>query len=236
VTLRGQDGTIGTLIAGDSPGFRRLFARLDGDDAVYDLRLALFDLAADPDQWIDRGRLQLDRAKITRVQGPDWTLVNGEGGWALADQDRGEPNVGPKVGLNHDAVDDLLTSLSALGYSGVLGTEPKPEYGLDAPVATLEVTLAGGEPRTYRIGAIEAGDGGAATEGEEGAASARDYALSVSGDPYIYRLAAFEVEGVLDADRDGLLDRAAADEPPGDAGTAGDTGAAGEAGAEQPEH
>ena len=55
ITLRGDDGELVTLIVGDSPGFRRLFARVAGEDAVYDLRLALTDLSADSDGWIDRG-------------------------------------------------------------------------------------------------------------------------------------------------------------------------------------
>ena len=48
-------------------------------------------------------------------------------------------------------MDDLLGSLTSLGYSGVLGTDAKPEYGLDTPAATFDIGLADGATRSYRI-------------------------------------------------------------------------------------
>ncbi len=174
LTLRGGDGELATLIVGDSPGFRRVFARVAGEDAVYDLRLALFDLSANNDDWLDRGRLQLDREKVQRISGADWTLIRGEDGWQLE---------GSEQSPDADAVDDLLSSLTSLGYSGVLGTDAKPEYGLDAPAATFAIGLADGSHRSYRIGALADSD---------------DYVLKLDDDPYFFRLAAFELSGLLE--------------------------------------
>ena len=184
ITLRGDDGELVTLIVGDSPGFRRLFARVAGEDAVYDLRLALTDLSADSDDWIDRGRLQLDRGKVQRVSGADWILIRGDDGWQL--QDSGQPP-------DADAVDDLLGSLTSLGYSGVLGTDAKPEYGLDTPAATFDIGLADGATRSYRVGALADSD---------------DYVLKSDEDPYFYRLANFELSGLLDMTAATLLGEA----------------------------
>ena len=174
LTLRGGDGELATLIVGDSPGFRRVFARVGGADAVYDLRLALFDLSANNDDWLDRGRLQLDREKVQRLSSADWTLIRGEDGWQLG---------GNEQSPDADAVDDLLGSLTSLGYSGVLGTDAKPEYGLDAPAATFAIGLADGTGRRYRIGALADSD---------------NYVLKLDDDPYFYRLAAFELGGLLE--------------------------------------
>ena len=174
LTLRGGDDELATLIVGDSPGFRRVFARVAGEDAVYDLRLALFDLSANNDDWLDRGRLQLDREKIQRIAGADWTLMRGEDGWQLE---------GSAESPDADAVDDLLSSLTSLGYSGVLGTDAKSEYGLDTPAATFAIGLADGTGRRYRIGALADSD---------------DYVLKLDDDPYFYRLAAFELSGLLE--------------------------------------
>ncbi|MGD8207344.1 MAG: DUF4340 domain-containing protein [Thiohalocapsa sp.] len=183
LTLRAGDDDIGTLILGDSPGFRRLFARVDGEEAIYDLRLALFDLSAAPDDWIDRGRLQLEQDRIRRVAGPDWTLSNGDDGWTLEGSDEAP---------DADAVGDLLSSLSSLGYRGVLGAEERPEYGLDSPAASLAIELDDGEKRTYRIAPL---------------ADESDYVLKREDDPYYYRLARFDVEGLLDLTADRLLGR-----------------------------
>ncbi len=183
VTLRGDDGELVTLIVGDSPGFRRLFARVAGEDAVYDLRLALTDLSADSDDWIDRGRLQLDRGKVQRVAGADWILIRGDDGWQLQDSDQ-SPDT--------DAVDDLLGSLTSLGYSGVLGTDAKPGIGLDTPAATFAIGLADGATRSYRVGAL---------------ADTDDYVLKVGRRPF-YRLADFELSGLLDMTAATLLGEA----------------------------
>jgi hypothetical protein len=181
VTLLGDDGELATLITGDSPGFRRLFARAAGEDAIYDLRLSLPELSADSDDWLDRGRLQLDREKVQRISGADWTLLRGEDGWQIE---------GIEQSPDADAVGDLLSSLTSLGYSGVLGTDAKPEYGLETPAATFEVGLEGGGSRHYRIGALADSD---------------DYVLKLDDDPYFYRLAAFELDGLLELTSEKLL-------------------------------
>ena len=54
LTLEGGNGTLATLYLGDSPGFRRLFVRADGDDAVYEAQIGLFDAPDKPDAWSDR--------------------------------------------------------------------------------------------------------------------------------------------------------------------------------------
>ena len=181
VTLLGDDGELATLITGDSPGFRRLFARAAGEDAIYDLRLSLPELSADSDDWLDRGRLQLDREKVQRISGADWTLLRGEDGWQIE---------GIEQSPDADAVGGLLSSLTSLGYSGVLGTDAKPEYGLATPAATFEVGLEGGGSRHYRIGALADSD---------------DYVLKLDDDPYFYRLAAFELDGLLELTSEKLL-------------------------------
>jgi hypothetical protein len=179
--LRGEGGDLATLMVGDSPGFRRLFARLAGDDAVYDLRLALFDLSVSPDDWLERGRLQLERSDIVRVAGADWILAKRDDGWRLEGDDQ-LPDAA--------AVDALLSSVASLGYRGVLGTDEKPEYGLATPLLMLEVDRADGSRRTYRIGRI---------------ADSEDYALKPDDDRYYYRLAAFDLEGLLEQSAATLL-------------------------------
>jgi hypothetical protein len=179
--LRGEGGDLATLMVGDSPGFRRVFARLAGDDAVYDLRLALFDLSVSPDDWLERGRLQLERSDIVRVAGADWILAKRDDGWRLEGDDQ-LPDAA--------AVDALLSSVASLGYRGVLGTDEKPEYGLATPLLMLEVDRADGSRRTYRIGRI---------------ADSEDYALKPDDDRYYYRLAAFDLEGLLEQSAATLL-------------------------------
>ena len=191
-----------TLIVGDSPGFRRLFARVDGEDAVYDLRLALFDLSAQADDWIDRGQLQIDRGKISRIAaaGPDgaaeggWALVRGEEGWSLEGSDEA---------VDAAAADALADAVASVGYTGVLAPDADADYDLDNPARVLTITHEG-QTHHYRLAPI--GDSG-------------DYALKRDGDAYLYRIGAFEAETLVGTDRAKLLGQQAP--PPVDAGDAG---------------
>jgi hypothetical protein len=181
LTLHGQKGDIATLLVGESPGFRRVFARLKGEPAVYDVRLALFDLSASSDDWIDHTRLRLDRAGIKRISGGDWALVHGDNSWSLDGSDQH---------VDTQAVDDLLSRLAGLSYRGVLGTEDRPEHNLDKPVLALDIDLANGDKRSYRIAKIK---------------DSEDYVLKEASSPYFYRLAAFDLDGLLDLSKDKLL-------------------------------
>ena len=195
-------GDAATLIIGDSPGFRRLFARVDGEDAVYDLRLALFDLSAQADDWIDRGQLQIDRGKISRIAaaGPDggaeggWALVRGEEGWSLE---------GSEEAVDTAAADALADAVASVGYTGVLAPDADADYDLDNPARVLTITNEG-QTRHYRLAPI--GDSG-------------DYALKRDGDAYVYRIGAFEAETLVGTDRAKLLGQQAP--PPVDAGDDG---------------
>ncbi|MBK1629701.1 hypothetical protein CKO31_02890 [Thiohalocapsa halophila] len=209
LTLRG-DGGEAVLFLGDSPGFRRIFARAEGEDAIYDLRLALFDLGATPDDWIDRGRLQFDRGEITRVGTEDWALVRGEDGWSLAGSD---------AELDTAAVDGLVNAVAAVGYTGVLRPDSDLSYDLDDPARVLTIEHDG-KTRRYRLAPI---------------ADSEDYVLKRDAEPYVYRLSAFDAETLLETDRarllgerpdDGASDGEADAEPPATTESAADPGPA----------
>jgi hypothetical protein len=72
----------------------------------------------------------------------------------------------------------------------VLGTEDRPEHNLDKPVLALDIDLANGDKRSYRIAKIK---------------DSEDYVLKEASSPYFYRLAAFDLDGLLDLSKDKLL-------------------------------
>ncbi len=184
LTLRGG-GDEATLMIGDSPGFRRLFARVDGEEAVYDLRLGLFDLAADADRWIDRGRLQFDRGEIERIgvsgaEDGDWALVRAENGWSLETTD--DP-------IDQTLAESLVNAVATVGYSGLLVEDDGATFDLDAPERML-VIARGDQERRYRLAPI---------------AESEDYALRRDGEPHVYRIGPFDAEMLLTPSREELL-------------------------------
>jgi hypothetical protein len=181
VTLESGDKPVATLILGDSPGFRRTFARPAGEAVVYDLDLPLFEVSNRRDDWLARDNLRIAQETIERVSSGDWNLVKADGNWRLEGSDQAPDEA---------AVTGLLSRLANLGYRGILGSEDKPEYNQSAPMREILVGLAGGTERQYRISQAQ---------------DSQDFVLKASDRPWYYKLSEFDLEGLKDLSRDTLL-------------------------------
>lgn len=181
VTLEAGDNPVATLILGDSPGFRRTFARPAGEGVVYDLELPLFDVSERRDDWLARDNLRLERETIERISSDDWTLVKSDGHWRLEGSDQGP---------DEQAVKRLLSGLAGLSYRGVLGGEDKPEYNQSSPRLEITLGLAGGTERRYRVSQPK---------------DSQDLVLKASDRPWYYKLSESDLEGLKDVSRDKLL-------------------------------
>jgi hypothetical protein len=204
VTLEGGDKPVATLLLGDSPGFKRQFARPAGEAAVYDLDLALFEVSNRRDDWLARDSLRVDQEQIVGIAAPDWRLVKADDAWTLE---------GSEAKPDPAAVINLLGRIGSLGYRGVLGTEDKPEYDQATPVVDLSLTLKDGGTREYRISK---------------ARDSQDYVLKSGDRPWYFKLSEFDLEGILGVDRAKLLGAAAQPEAAGQSGSADAPAAAGE--------
>lgn len=181
LTLETKDGKTATLILGETPSFRHLFGRTAGDQAVYDLPLALADVSNRRDDWTQKDLLTIDQEKLQSIQGKDWTLTKTDAGWRLKDSQ--EP-------LSEDAAQKLVTTLAGLRYRGVLGIKDDPAYQQDTPLLELGLALADGSTRTYRLSKAK---------------DSEDYVLKSSAQPYYFKLSKYDLEGVLDVDRSTLI-------------------------------
>ncbi len=181
LTLEGKDGPLATLLIGDSPGFRRLFARPVEDPAVYDLNLALSDFSDRRDDWLDPGLLRLEQDRIARIAGKDWTLIKDPDGWRLE---------GSEQKVDQTAANELAMRLANLSYRGVLGTEDNPAYRQQDPKLVLSLGLTDGTSRAYRISQAENSD---------------DFVLKDAERPYFFKLSKFDLEGLLELDPAKLL-------------------------------
>ena len=199
VVLESGGKPVATLLLGDSPGPRRQFARPAGDSAVYDLDLALYDLGNRPDDWLAKDGLRVDQESIEGVAAKDWELIKDKDSWRFAGADAGKAP-------DSAAVINLLGRIGNLGYRGVLGTQDKPEFNQSAPAIELRLKLKNGDTRTYRI-----------SKPKEG----QDYVLKSSDRPWYFKVADFDLEGVIDQDKAKLsgekAEPAAKGVPPGGA-------------------
>lgn len=86
LVLKQGDKLLHTLYLGDSPAFRQLYVRTDGDEAIYKAALNRFELSVEESAWLDKQVLRLP--VVERIsqgdnslsrQGDNWQLsLNGE--------------------------------------------------------------------------------------------------------------------------------------------------------------
>lgn len=86
LVLKQGEKALHTLYLGDSPAFRQLYVRSDGDDAIYKAALNRFELSIEESAWLDKQLLRLP--VVERIaqgdnslsrQGDNWQLsLNGE--------------------------------------------------------------------------------------------------------------------------------------------------------------
>jgi hypothetical protein len=103
-------------------------------------------------ETIDVAGLTLQRTPAAAVdKDTDKSAANGEArsastaSWQVEAAGQGEV-------VNPAGAQDLTGKLARLRIGAVLGTEAKPEYGLDKPALALSVTRKGGERLEYRLG------------------------------------------------------------------------------------
>jgi len=171
------------LYLGDSPGFRRLFARAEGDRAIYEAQLGLFDAPDQADNWSDRTLLHLDAKTIRKLALAGLTLERTDDDWRLVDLATGEEQ-------DQQAIKNKVRALTNLDFLTVLVGEDKPALNTDAAPIELEATLAEGEPIRYRISKLAKSD---------------DYLLEASNRPQDFRLAGYEVKALTNLRRADLL-------------------------------
>jgi uncharacterized protein DUF4340 len=132
LTLLAQNQPISTVYLGTSPGFRKVHARNDEQDAIYSISLNLFDVPAQDDQWLDRGLLQV-RAPL-RIIADGYSLDRSTGDWLLGTGARPEPR----------ELAALLEALQNLQVDGVASAEQLSDLkGQEAELILQVVSLAG---------------------------------------------------------------------------------------------
>ncbi len=138
VRFGGASGELAVLYIGSSPGFRRVHARRDGEDAVFSIDFAVHELTADRGDWLNRYLFSAEG--ITRVVLPSGEALaaDGEGGWSID----GRVVDGEAAG---DFV-DRVARLSVLGFAGDM-----PDEGLGEPQILSVEDALGSHTLSFRF-------------------------------------------------------------------------------------
>jgi hypothetical protein len=165
--LESDGKTVGELLLGTSPGFRRLHVRVPGEDEIYEVDLTHFELATTVDEWLDKDVLRPDGEIKAIAREGGWRLAKSDDGWMLDDG-----------AADANAAQQMTDRFANLRVLGVTTTAPAPDA---APAATFTVTDAKGQ---YKLTLHGGEDGG-------------EYVITSDRQPAAYRLAQFIGEQLL---------------------------------------
>ena len=210
ITLAENDKPLATLYVGSSPGIRRSYVRAGGNDAIFALELAAYDIPVQLADWEDKTVLHLTKNDITALEVPGLRIEQAAQPTSspASPQTDNQPHPavtpptweakalegGRRLELKSEAVDKLTQVLADLSFEKVLGRDPSQEYGLEKPLLTITLSRKTGDTLTYLLGKNPKND---------------DYTLKVSNRPEYFRVASYRATALLDAaDRKQLLNTA----------------------------
>lgn len=152
ITFRKGKEDVATLLIGTSPGFKKIHARLAGEEAIYAIEFSAYQASVKAENWEDKNLLNVERDEIVRAELPGVRLIRE--GEALLVSDLVESEETDSSGVSK-----LLSKLSKPTFLEVLGTEENSEYGQDTPVLAYSLELKSGEVIDYAYSQPKEGDG-----------------------------------------------------------------------------
>lgn len=207
ITLAKNDKTLGTLYLGSSPGLRRSYVRAGGEDAIFSLELAAYEVPVQLADWEDKTILRFPKTDIKALEVAGLRLDQSTQPVSPSAEkqtdDQPHPAVSPlvwearelkvdrRLETKPDAVDKLARLLADLTFDKVLGRDLSQEYGLEKPLLTITLTRKSGDTMTYLLGKNP---------------KQEEYTLKVSRHPEYFRLPSYQATALLEAaDRKELL-------------------------------
>jgi hypothetical protein len=178
--------TLATVYVGSSPGLRRSDARTAGDRAVYAVALATYDLPTESDKWLDARVLDKETKDVTQIAlapaGKSALTLrrdDGEGkdAWKLAE-------VPPDKRVDSKNAAALASVVAGVRIDAVLGTQAQPQWRQDKPELGLTLTGKDGKTVNWVLSKPEKAD---------------YYVLKSSGEPWYFRVEAWNARPVLEA-------------------------------------
>lgn len=198
LTLRNNSTNFAVVYFGSSPGLRKTYVRVDGNQEIQALALAPHELELRADSWIDTRVLHLKPEQISRIELPGLQLERQKDGLLPTDLAADEEIIPARR-------DALVKRLSSLAISAVLGKEIKPEYGLENPALRYSLELEGGNHLEYVFAQQPA-----KTEAKEAQGQLVEpplYVLKVSSRDQLFRVEGWQVDAIRNVNRAALVQK-----------------------------
>jgi len=196
-----------TLYLGTSPGFRKVHARVAGNDDVYAIQFATYEVSAKPDFWEDKDYLQQKDDQVTEIQLPKVILKHNDQKWLVADLNADEQNNTAEVNMQ---IPQLLNP----GFVAVIGDDV-PRHDPE-PAFQYVIKLRSGKEVGFKYYKMKDAD---------------DYVLEASQHPFRFKASKMVVDRLLGIARSDLVQPKTAEKSNAPANPTKDAAGVGSAGA-----
>ncbi|MEM9706484.1 MAG: DUF4340 domain-containing protein [Pseudomonadota bacterium] len=191
------------LYFGDTPSFKQIYARADGQDEIFNVPFQALDAQADVDGWLDRNVLNLKADEIASLEINGVSIARVGDEFTVAD-------LGPSEATDQQAVKDLIDEVARLSFDRVewgADNDAALVTRFDQPLVTLVVATTDGQSFDYRFIAeqSEAEQIADANTDDEAPAPPSRYIFTRSDFPHRFNASRYRIDGVVDFTRDTLL-------------------------------
>ncbi len=148
--LKGKD-VLGDLFLGSSPGFRKVHARLDGDDHTYAIDFNAFDAPPKAEAWYDMEILKTPVEDIARIDLGAYALKAGDDGFQVERLRENEET-------DAEPVRRLVDRVADVGFEDVLSKDGKARFAAGRLIFEYLIETRAGTTIRHRVAAPEQGD------------------------------------------------------------------------------
>lgn len=151
VRFRQGSDVLGDVFLGSSPGFRKVHARLEGDQLTYAVDFNAFDAPADADQWYDTEVLKTAVEDIARIDLGVYALKAGDEGFQVDGLRENEET-------DAEPVRQLVESVAEAGFKDVLSKDGKALFDAGKPILEYTIEMKEGPTVKHTVVSPEEGD------------------------------------------------------------------------------
>jgi len=177
------ENQLAALYFGTSPGFRKVHARLAGEEVTYSLDLHAHEITAESNPWLNRQLLRIPREDLQELRINDIALRIVDGEVELED-------IPADKQLDSQRAESILRVASGINFSELIGDTEHERYFSPAE-ATLSYTIVTTEGNEITVAYKK--------EGEE------DILLQSSSYPFLFKASQSQFENVQRLTKEDLL-------------------------------
>ena len=148
--LKGEE-VLGDVFLGSSPGFRKVHARLDGDDHTYAVDFNAFDAPAEASSWYDTEILKTPVEDIARIDLGAYALKAGDGGFQVEGLRENEET-------DAEPVRQLVERVAEVVFRDVLSKDGKTRFDAGRPILEYAIETKAGSVIRHTVVSPKEGD------------------------------------------------------------------------------